>query len=79
MDSSLTTDDINDFVSTLFIGAVYSTKKVLLDKKGSCLLSFLRAFKRETISFFAVLALPLLRFYSKEGSIILCVAKANDK
>jgi SAM-dependent methyltransferase len=77
MDSFLTTDDINDFVSTLFIGAVYSTKKILLDKKRSGLLGFLRAFKRGTISFLAVLGLPLLRLYSKEGSIILCVSKSK--
>jgi len=79
MDSSLTTDDINDYVSTLFAGAAYSTKKILLDKKHSGLLGFLRAFKRGTVRFFAFLALPLLWIFLREGEIILCVARLNGQ
>lgn len=74
IDSSLVIDDVNDFISTLFLGAVYSTKKALLARNRPGLLGFLRALKRWTICFFAVFALPFLRVFLREGSIILCVA-----
>ena len=79
IDSGLVIDDINDFVTTSFLGTVYTVKKALLTKKRTVLLDFLRAFKRWTVRFFAFLALPLLRIFLREGEIILCVARLNGQ
>jgi len=75
IDNGLCLDDINDFISTLLLKKIYSTKQALISHKKPGLINFLRSLKRRSIQCLTFLFLPALKVFLKEGSIILCIAR----